>query len=106
MSEADLRSWKDMMRRRALDAYPLIPLKGHRMMPTVTLGQHLPFVRFPVLSMHGNDCIAYGASLWHWLAEEFPDAQLGCFIPPEWQHSVRAAEPALYQHWARYIDVE
>jgi hypothetical protein len=105
-SEDDLRSWKDMMRRRALDAYPLIPLIGHRMMPTVRYGEHLPFVRFPVFSMHGNDRIAYGSSLWHWLAIEFPDAQLDCFIPPEWQHSVRAAEPALYEHWARYMDVE
>jgi hypothetical protein len=98
------RAWKDMMRSRALELYPLIPIKGHRMMPTVRCGVQAPLARFPVFSMHGNDCIRYATSLWHWLAVEFPDAQLEAIVPLEWERRVRDADVGLYEHWTRYVD--
>jgi hypothetical protein len=93
-----------MMRSRALELYPLIPIKGHRMMPTVRYGVQAPLARFPVFSMHGNDCIRYATSLWHWLAVEFPDVQLEASVPLEWERSVRDADVGLYEHWTRYVD--
>jgi hypothetical protein len=98
------RIWKDAMRRRALQAHPLIPLRGHRMMPTVSYGQTVPPVRFPVFSLHGNDCVHYGTSLWAWLALEFPDVDIESCVPPQWHRNVRAAELGLYEHWACYVD--
>ena len=95
---SDMRAWKDRMRREALDRSPLIPLRGHRMMPTVRHGAPVPTACFPVFSMHGNDCIRYGSSLWNWLGREFPRSQLETFIPPDWELTLSAAEPALYGH--------
>jgi len=100
------RAWKDMMRSRALELYPLIPIKGHRMMPTVRYGVQAPLARFPVFSMHGNDCIRFATSLWHWLVKEFPDAQLEAIVPVDWERKVRDAEVGLYEHWTRYIDCD
>jgi hypothetical protein len=95
VADSEQRVWKDRMRREALERHPLIPLLGHRMMPTVRYGADVPVAHFPVFSMHGNDCIVYANSLWGWLCLEFPRLQLETIVPAHWQLQLRAAEPAL-----------
>jgi hypothetical protein len=93
------RAWKDARRCELLESCPLLPLFGHRMMPTVSHRAAGVRAGAPVYSMHGNDCICYGPSFWKWLEGEVNLEGLSELIPPEW-HAVQPAPPT---PWAVYI---
>eukprot|EP00931_Biecheleriopsis_adriatica_P076406 TRINITY_DN50117_c0_g1_i1.p1 TRINITY_DN50117_c0_g1~~TRINITY_DN50117_c0_g1_i1.p1 ORF type:complete len:289 (+),score=51.16 TRINITY_DN50117_c0_g1_i1:28-867(+) len=79
-------------------AHPLIPLRGHRMMPSVphTCG-------LPVFSMHQmSDNIVYGSNFWTWLVKDCGVESTK--IPQEWCADETEVPVEEIPFWKDWID--